>query len=275
MPLEKEDYVEPNCPFCADTWKKEKKTERIPVGRVFEKLDGYFAKNDYAAAERHLLYWASEAEALGDKRGLSSVADEQMGLYRKLGKREEAYAAVKKALALVKELEMEKSVAAATAYLNAATVYKAFGEPEKGLPLFDAAREIYEKELTATDGRLGGLYNNTALSLCDLGRYAEARELYEKAVAVMSKVENGELDAAITWLNLADLAAAEKGYEAAEKEIGECLEKAEALLNAPSLPWDGYYAFVCEKCASVFDFYGRFLTAKELKERSKKIYERA
>ena len=221
------------------------------------------------------MYWASEAEALGDKRGLFSVADEQMGLYRKLGKREEAYGAVNKALALVKELEMEKSVAAATAYLNAATVYKAFGEPEMAMPLFADARGIYEKELPATDGRLGGLYNNTALSLCDLGRYAEARELYEKAIAVMSKVENGELDAAITWLNLADLAAAEKGYEAAEKEIGECLEKAEELLNAPSLPRDGYYAFVCEKCASVFDFYGRFLTAKELKERSQRIYERA
>ena len=28
----------------------------------------------------------------------------------------------------------------------------------------------------------------------------------------------------------------------------------------------------CEKCASVFQYYGRFLDARELKERAEKIY---
>ena len=37
---------------------------------------------------------------------------------------------------------------------------------------------------------------------------------------------------------------------------------------------DGYYAFVCEKCASVFGYYGHFFYEKELKERAKAIYER-
>jgi hypothetical protein len=36
---------------------------------------------------------------------------------------------------------------------------------------------------------------------------------------------------------------------------------------------DGYYAFVCEKCASVFAYYGDFLYAEELEERAKRIYE--
>ena len=36
---------------------------------------------------------------------------------------------------------------------------------------------------------------------------------------------------------------------------------------------DGYYAFVCEKCASVFGYYGFFMYEKELHERSRRIYE--
>ena len=36
---------------------------------------------------------------------------------------------------------------------------------------------------------------------------------------------------------------------------------------------DGYYAFVCEKCASVFGYYGWFLYNKEREERARTIYE--
>ena len=36
---------------------------------------------------------------------------------------------------------------------------------------------------------------------------------------------------------------------------------------------DGYYAFVCEKCAPVFDYYGYFVTARKLAEQSRRIYE--
>ena len=41
------------------------------------------------------------------------------------------------------------------------------------------------------------------------------------------------------------------------------------------MPRDGYYAFVCEKCAPTFDYYGYFLIADDLNERAKAIYERA
>ena len=33
-------------------------------------------------------------------------------------------------------------------------------------------------------------------------------------------------------------------------------------------------AFVCEKCAPTFEYYGWFMTAKEIKRRSDEIYER-
>ena len=91
----------------------------------------------------------------------------------------------------------------------------------------------------------------------------------------MSSVQKGELEIAITHLNIASTAEAEKGLVDADEEIQSRLQKASALLDIYKNDTDGYYAFVCEKCASVFGYYGHFLYEKELKERAKNIYERS
>ena len=67
----------------------------------------------------------------------------------------------------------------------------------------------------------------------------------------------------------------EHGLEKGEQKISQYLDTAAALLDDPSLPRDGYYAFVCEKCAPTFDYYGYFLVADDLNERARTIYERA
>ena len=140
-----------------------------------------------------------------------------------------------------------------------------------------------------------------------LSKYDEALDLYEKAIAVMAKVQDGELEQAITCLNMADAVEAGAGMEEGESRIFELVERAEELLDnkgrellrrqggeAPgraaggrsvletpgalkALSADekariGYYAFVCEKCAPVFEYYGYFLTANKLRETAEKIY---
>ena len=56
-----------------------------------------------------------------------------------------------------------------------------------------------------------------------------------------------------------------------EEKVNEYLDVAENIFeNYPKR--DGYYAFVCEKCASTFGYYGRFLYEKELKARAEEIY---
>ena len=49
--IKKEDYAEPCCPF-----EKPDAVKTIPVRRVLDKLDEYFARDDAAGAERHLNY---------------------------------------------------------------------------------------------------------------------------------------------------------------------------------------------------------------------------
>ena len=273
MKLEKEDYIDPRCALCGRPGEEES-AQLVPIGRIMEKLREYEDRNDWPAVERHLKYWLAEAEANRDDRGCLMLNNELMGFYRKQGNRERAFAHAEAAVGLVEKLGMEDTVTAGTTWVNAGTVREAFGDPVGGLALFESARTNYEKNLPENDGRLGGLYNNMALSLAVCGRYEEAMEMFRKAIAVMATQENGELEQAITWLNMADAAEAALGAENAEETVEEYLENAEDLLNTESLPRNGYYAFVCEKCAPVFGHYGWFAAEAELKKRAEEINHR-
>ncbi|MDO4487663.1 MAG: tetratricopeptide repeat protein [Eubacteriales bacterium] len=270
--LKKEDYVEPSCYCDTSMWQKEPPVKKIDSGRVIGKLDEYLYQNDYAKAEKHLDFWMGEAKLGNDKRGQLEIHNELMGLKRKLGKGDEARANAVAALNLVNELELDGTITSATVYINAGTVLKAFGEADKGLPYFEKAKVIYEKLLKDNDGRLGGLYNNMALTLTDLKRYEDALSYYEKAIEVMKRVENGEGDTAISYLNMANCLEAKLGLEDALTGIEECIETAWSLLNSDKLAKDGYYAFVAEKCAPTFEYYGYIGYAEELKAASDGIY---
>ena len=269
-PISREEYEEPRCVLCMD-----QSAAPIPQRRVREKLDEYMSRRDYAGAERHLNYWLAEAQQNGDLRGEFFVRNEMMGHYRKVGDKDQAILNANESLNLIDRLSFEGTLSAGTAYVNAATVYDAFGMPERSIELFDRAKAVYEGNLPETDGRLGGLYNNMGLAYMALGRFGEAYESFLKALDVMGKVEHGALEQAITYLNLANAVELEHGLEKGEKKIEQYLEKAAALLDDGTLPRDGYYAFVCEKCAPTFDYYGYFLIADDLNERAKAIYERA
>ncbi len=246
--------------------------QRISTERIISKLDEHLHRNDYASAERHLLYWRDEARLAGDGRALLLIHNELMGLYRKTGRRDEAFSSVQNALDTVEKLGVSDSVGAATAYLNAATVYKAFGRSDESLSLFEKAKNIYERELDELDDRRAGLYNNMALTLVDLGMFDRATELYKKAIYIMENSEDGAPGAAITYLNLANAEEARLGLMEAEDIITNCVTTAKNLLEGYEKR-DGNYAFVCEKCASVFDYFGYFVYAAELKERARRIYE--
>ena len=270
-PLSREDYEEPRCVLCMD----QNAPTPIPQRRIREKLDEYMSRRDYTAVERHLNYWLAEARQNGDLRGEFFLRGEMMGHYRKTGNREQAILNANESLNLIERLGFENTLSAGTAYVNAATVYDAFQMPERSIELFEKAKGIYEANLPDTDGRLGGLYNNMGLAYMALKRYGEAYEAFLKALRVMGNVEHGALEQAITYLNLANAVELEHGLEKGERKIGQYLDKAAALLDDPSVPRDGYYAFVCEKCAPTFDYYGYFLVADDLNERAKAIYERA
>ncbi len=271
MTLSPEDYQEPACPLCMDT----DPVQRIPVARIIQKLDESLNRNDYPSALNHLNYWVDEAIAVHDENGLLSLYNERMGLYRKIGKKEQAIADAQAALLLVSKLDIENSKTGGTTLLNAATVYKSFQMAKEALPLYERALAVFEQVLSPADSLFGGLYNNMGLALVDLKQYDRANDYYHKALEIMAHIENGALEQAITYLNMADAAVAQYGFEAASSTIEDYILKAQDLLEDETLPHNGYYAFVAEKCAPSFRYYGHFFYAKQLEERSRRIYEGA
>ena len=270
-----EDYLEPSCLLCGEPFGEQSRLKPIPQERIIAKVDELMSRRDYDGAERTLLYWLGEADAAGDRRGELFLRGELVGHYRKTGEKEKAFQNADRALELISELGFEGTVSAATAYVNCATAMNAFGENERSIELFHKAVPIYEKSAATRPELLGGLYNNMGLTLAALGRYSESEESYKKALAVMGKTPGGELEEAMTLLNLANLVEAESGLESGESRIFALLDEAWEKLDGEKAPRDWYYAFVCEKCAPTFEYYGYFLASAELNRRSEEIYERA
>ncbi|MBQ6755482.1 MAG: tetratricopeptide repeat protein [Oscillospiraceae bacterium] len=269
-----EDYLEPACLLCGDPMGEEAPMRPIPQQRIIEKMDEYMSRRDYAGAERHLKYWLLEATEGRDKRGELMVRGELIGHYRKTAEREKALKEIDAALALVRELDYGDTISAGTTYVNCATALSSFGENERALELFRLAQPIYENSAATRAELLGGLYNNMALCLAALSRYSEAHAYYDKAMEAMAKAEDGALEQAITCLNRANLVENEVGMEAGESRIFDLVDEAWDKLGGFTGPRDGYYAFVCEKCAPTFGYYGYFAAAEELKNRAEKIYDR-
>ena len=254
----------------------ERSFEPISMERIIHKVDVYLGHNDYDSAEHMLLYWMDEAKAQGDKRSEYSLHNELMGLYRKLAREDEAISHAHRALELIDELQFSDSVSGATGYVNTATVYKAFGRAAEALPIFEKALKIYEEQLPGDDPRLSAMYNNMALALIDLARWEDAETYFRKALRIQAMLDNGAADAAITWLNMADMEYIKAGeiWEG-NSRIDEYVDTAEELLDMEGIPHDGHYAFVCEKCAPVFEMYGRKDAAKRFAAAAQKIYEGA
>ena len=111
-----------------------------------------------------------------------------------------------------------------------------------------------------------------ALTLVSMKCFSEANALYQKAIETMASAPHGALEQAITYLNMADLYQEMKGSEEAESDVYACLDKAYELLKDPNVAEPGYYAFVLEKCAPTFSYYGYFGAAREFEKRAGEIY---
>ena len=273
MAIAKEDYKEPRC-LLDMTPPSEKPVRSIDVRRVEEKLYELLDREEFDRAEKLLDYWMAEAQSGNDRRGEFAVLNEIAGLKRKLGKKDEAVAAAERAVALGNALGIMDNVGGATAYINQGTVYEAFDRAKDAVASYEKALPVYEKELEPLHPKRGGLYNNLAMALALSGRYDEAFSYYDMALGVMSNVPGGEIECALTKLNMANCYEAKYGLLEGSEMIEECLADAQELLDTPGLANSGYYAFMADKCVETFRYYGWFAYADELEKRVKDTYER-
>ncbi len=242
----------------------------IPIRAVIEKLDGHLNREQYQQANRLLHDWLKEARALNDRRGELSLLNEMMGLSRRLQNAEEGLASVKRGFWLIDELGLAEQTCAGTVWLNGATTLKAFGRANEAVIYYHMAKENYCHNIKPNDPLMGGLYNNYALALADLDNFERAITYFQHAIQIMAQKPGGELDIAVTLMNLAEL----YDHMGEQEELIEtCLQQALQNLNQPDLTHDGNYAFVCRKCAPTFGYFGWFKEKEELNIRADRIYE--
>ena len=253
----------------------ENKKPKMNIQDIIKALDDLLSKNDYKAGCDFLESCIIDAQKIDDGKILFTLYNECIGIYRKIGEKDKCYFYCNKALEITESLNLTENISGATTFINCATAFKAFGEAEKGVSFFEKAKSIYEEKLSPNDKRLAGLYNNFALTLTDLKHFDEAIALYEKAITVLKSYEEEQPETAISYLNMANTVEAKEGLENSCEKIDFLLDKATDILNKSQKENNGNYAFVCEKCASTFGYYGRFLYEAELKERARKIYERS
>ncbi|MCR5042265.1 MAG: tetratricopeptide repeat protein [Clostridia bacterium] len=244
----------------------------MDLSRIISVLDEHYSRNDTAGAERHLLYWLEELG--GSPREELALLNECIGFYRKKGTWEQTSPYIDRALALA-DSGVTDPTARGTTFINAGTACVRFSGKGKdalldtALECFEKARLIYERELTPDDVRLGGLYNNLATALAKSGDNTAAREYFDRALAVMKNAPGGGLEVAVTLLNISDI------LDPFDPENDTLLEEARVLLDEWAGEKDGYYAFVCDKCADAFEGHGYFRFASELRRRAGSIYERS
>ena len=256
------------------------KPNTISIDRILSKYDSYISKNDTASALKHLEYWEKEISAVKDdnitnKRSLLTIENELVGMYRQLKIKEKADKVISNTLSLIDELDIKENISVATIYTNIATSYKVFEEYDKALYYYNLSFDIYNnKECDKNTYEYASLLNNYALVLIDISDYDNANQKFLEAIDVLNKIGGKDLEIAMTYLNITTLLDA-KDSIGKEKEIDDYLEQAMSIFDSEKVTRNSYYAYVCDKAASVYSYFGYFLYAKELRERRDYIYERA
>ncbi|MBQ2117515.1 MAG: tetratricopeptide repeat protein [Clostridia bacterium] len=244
-------------------------TDTINVARFTDKITACYAQGDLESAVGLLSFWDAEARSLGDGRGLLTVLNEKVGVYRHLGKKEEGIAASREAVGLIDAIGVGDTVSAATVLVNCATTLRSFGLAGEALPIYERAKKVYEGEEGTDPYLLSSLYNNMATALTELCRYDSAEENYLRAIGLLSEKGGYDAEIGISYINLAFL------YDQTDRSAGECLDALEAgweYLNSKKIAQNGAYARICENCASAFTAFGMPERERELRERAKALY---
>lgn len=208
------------------------------VDQFYETLDSYFARQEIDKVDPFLVSSLQQAKEEEDYAAYISICNEMIGFYRSISAYEKAYVAAEDVLLLMEELQLDHSEHFATTLLNTATAYRAAGDYAQALRYYRQALQIYDGLLQPDDYRFAGLYNNMSILLEKMEENEEAISYAEKALAIIEKLEGGEMETATTLTNLALIYFKVSKPEKAK----ELLEQALTLFEKNGENTDAHYS---------------------------------
>lgn len=208
------------------------------VDKFYEELDSYFAKQEIDKVDPFLTASLAQAKEEEDYGAYICICNEMIGFYRSISAFEKAYVVSEDVLLMMEELQLENTEHFATTLLNAATAYRAAGDYATALRYYKQALQIYDGILQPGDYRYAGLYNNMSILLEKTEENEEAIRCAGKALAIIEKLEGGEMETATTLTNMALICFKIDQVQKAR----ELLERALALFEQKGEDTDAHYS---------------------------------
>ncbi len=200
--------------------------------------------------EEYLLYGINKAKAENNKGAALVILNELMGLYRVTSEFDKCSSCADEILEISKSLGIEGTVNFGTVLLNVATAYRVMGRYKEAEEYYNQVKEIFQNKLSQSDYRMATLYNNVSLLYSETGRLEEAKQQLNLALDMLSHIEQSEIEAAITHVNLGNLC-----FSLRQNEEGtEHMKKAVDIFIQTDSTDDSHYASALSGLAEAY-FY--------------------
>lgn len=172
------------------------------VKKIQKQLDSLY-KESLDNAYAYMMDIAVKAMNESDNEVLLFILNELIGYYRVTTKKEEGEKIAYQLICLMLSLGYDQTIEIATTYLNIATMYRAFGDFDKAIRLYQKTEDIYQV-LKKDDMRLSAFYNNYSLLFLELKEYKKALTLAHKALDIV-EMNQAMAEAAVSYANLAQM----------------------------------------------------------------------
>lgn len=173
------------------------------ITHVLQTYDAMFGVRPLAEIEDFLYGKIVEAVSEQDDSAIFTLLNEMIGLCRDTMQAEKGLAYCGTLLGLMEKMQLEGTVEYATALLNIANAYRAFGKHEEALQFFSTTQEIYEKNYEKTNFAYANLYNNWSLLCQEMGEFRQAGEMLKRALEVVDSYPEAVIQQAVSRTNLA------------------------------------------------------------------------
>ncbi len=224
----------------------------------YEKLDEIFQQRDAQKVVEFLEQSLGEAKEQDDALGIIAVSNELGGVYRVLGKTEQAKQVCEDVLKRIKAVGMGDTQHYATALLNAGDVRLSAGEWEAALDLFIQAKERLTALELGEDYRMAALCNNMSVAYRETGKLQEAENVLETALSVISGLPGCAIELATTYVNLGELQVKQEKLDAAKESLGQAVR----LFEESQKTKDPHYASALTGLGEVLSAEGELESAK-------------
>ncbi len=256
-----------------------------------EKIDALFAQNKGTEAEAFMLQALQDAEkraqmdeVRGHREGVANTAEraeaggeiarqamadmvqilnELIGYCRETGQAGRSYDYGDRALAIMKELDMQGTVPYATTLLNIANAYRAGGRLEDSLQKYEQVALIYMQHLEPDHMLWANFYNNISLLYQEMKRFDLAKESLLKALEIVMKKPDTIFEQAVTYTNLASTC-----LELGQEEDAKMYFTGAILLFERYDIRDSHYCAALSSMGTYYYKRGEYVKAREYFEKA-------